>query len=300
MTKHPAWEGGPHRLPGWRCDGRGPGGGHPRRRRPRRAGPGGRPGSRPPRAPRPGARPTSSDDNAAVVAESHVVVLAVKPALVTEALLALGGPAKPTWHGPSGSRSPRASRPERCSPPCLPVRASCAPCRTRPALVGCGATGFCASASCTPADREAAMALFEGVGMAWEAPDEHLLDAVTGLSGSGPAYVFLLLEGSRRPGPSSACHRRWRRPSRSRPCWAPRSWPGDTGQPPAALRERVTSPGGLPLPGSSGSRRGSSGAPSTTRWRPLRVVPRSSAREPRPRYGARRPARGRSFKKSAA
>ena len=56
------------------------------------------------------------------------------------------------------------------------------------------ATSFCAARNAKDADRAVARALFAAVGSVWEAPNEDLLDAVTGLSGSGPAYVFLILE----------------------------------------------------------------------------------------------------------
>ncbi|WP_039904585.1 pyrroline-5-carboxylate reductase [Methylobacterium sp. GXF4] len=63
-----------------------------------------------------------------------------------------------------------------------------------PACIGRGATGACANAEVTPAQRDAADALFAANGtVAWLA-DEAQIDAVTAVSGSGPAYVFLLVE----------------------------------------------------------------------------------------------------------
>ncbi|MET3480887.1 pyrroline-5-carboxylate reductase [Methylobacterium sp. 1973] len=63
-----------------------------------------------------------------------------------------------------------------------------------PASIGRGATGACANPEVTPAQRAAAEALFAANGtMAW-LTDEAQIDAVTAVSGSGPAYVFLLAE----------------------------------------------------------------------------------------------------------
>ncbi|MCJ2058230.1 pyrroline-5-carboxylate reductase [Methylobacterium sp. J-048] len=63
-----------------------------------------------------------------------------------------------------------------------------------PASIGRGATGACASPEVTPAQRDTADALFAANGaVAWLA-DEAQIDAVTAVSGSGPAYVFLLVE----------------------------------------------------------------------------------------------------------
>jgi pyrroline-5-carboxylate reductase len=62
-----------------------------------------------------------------------------------------------------------------------------------PALVRCGATGIAAGRQATPAHLDRAAELLSAVGVVVRVP-EHLLDAVTGLSGSGPAYVFLVAE----------------------------------------------------------------------------------------------------------
>ncbi|MGA1147918.1 MAG: pyrroline-5-carboxylate reductase [Ilumatobacteraceae bacterium] len=62
-----------------------------------------------------------------------------------------------------------------------------------PALVGMSATAVCVSANCDAADRSWARQLMEGMGIVVEL-DESLLDAFTGLIGSGPAYVFYLAE----------------------------------------------------------------------------------------------------------
>ena len=62
-----------------------------------------------------------------------------------------------------------------------------------PALVGQGASAFALAGGCTAADEQQAQELLSSVGQAYRV-EEKLLDAVTGLSGSGPAYVFLIIE----------------------------------------------------------------------------------------------------------
>ncbi len=62
-----------------------------------------------------------------------------------------------------------------------------------PALIGQGASAMAASARCTPENKKWAREILSSVGTVVEV-QENLLDAVTGLSGSGPAYVFLLAE----------------------------------------------------------------------------------------------------------
>jgi pyrroline-5-carboxylate reductase len=62
-----------------------------------------------------------------------------------------------------------------------------------PAMVGLGAAGVAAGVGATPFDIESTLAIFASVGLAVQV-EEHQIDAVTGLSGSGPAYVFHLME----------------------------------------------------------------------------------------------------------
>ena len=63
-----------------------------------------------------------------------------------------------------------------------------------PAQIRCGAAALCANGAVSAAQHALASRLLESVGLAVWLEDEHLMDAVTALSGSGPAYVFLLLE----------------------------------------------------------------------------------------------------------
>jgi len=63
-----------------------------------------------------------------------------------------------------------------------------------PAIVGEGAVAVCGSLAASHADLCLARAIFEAVGRVIEVQDEAQMDAVTGLSGSGPAYVFLFME----------------------------------------------------------------------------------------------------------
>lgn len=113
-----------------------------------------------------------------------------------------------------------------------------------PALVRAGITGLGARASVGAADREAAAALMGTVGAVLWFEDESDLDAVTAVSGSGPAYVFYAIEAleesARALGLSASA-------SRSLALW---TFAGATklaierGEDPAALRAQVTSKGG--------------------------------------------------------
>ena len=69
-----------------------------------------------------------------------------------------------------------------------------------PALLGAGATGLYANASVDAGQRERADSLMRAAGLTAWIPDEALMDAVTAVSGSGPAYVFLLAEAMQAAG----------------------------------------------------------------------------------------------------
>jgi len=62
-----------------------------------------------------------------------------------------------------------------------------------PALVGCGATAFACSAGVTAEDREKTQKILNSFGQTYEI-SEHLMPAITGVSGSSPAYVYLFIE----------------------------------------------------------------------------------------------------------
>jgi pyrroline-5-carboxylate reductase len=63
-----------------------------------------------------------------------------------------------------------------------------------PAAIGRGITALCGNAASGPADLDLAEALLSAVGQVVRLEGEHQMDAVTGVSGSGPAYVFHLIE----------------------------------------------------------------------------------------------------------
>ncbi len=188
-----------------------------------------------------------TDDNSTVVSESDVVVLSVKPGIVGTVLDGLSGSGsldRPLWISIAagvtleaiGERLPGGSRIVRAMP-------------NTPALVAAGATAYCPNAASTDADRAIAHALFESVGIAWHAPAESMLDAVTGLSGSGPAYVFLLLEalgdaGVRVGLPREAAHQ-----FACQTVYGATRLAMETGRHPAALKDQVTSPGGTTIAG---------------------------------------------------
>ncbi|HEY8578622.1 MAG TPA: pyrroline-5-carboxylate reductase [Beijerinckiaceae bacterium] len=114
-----------------------------------------------------------------------------------------------------------------------------------PAAVGRGASGLAASPAVSPAQRAMADALLGCVGSVEWLDDERLIDAVTALSGSGPAYVFLLVEAMAAAGEKAGLPRDVaERLARATVEGAGELLRQDAATSPAQLRVNVTSPGG--------------------------------------------------------
>lgn len=189
----------------------------------------------------------SMNDNAALIGSSDVIVLAVKPAVVCPVLEALAGAdrlERPLWVSlAAGVRIesiaaalPSAARIIRSMP-------------NTPALVRSGATALCGNAATTAADMETADALFAAVGITWHAPEESALDVVTGLSGSGPAYVFLFLEALEEAGVELGLPREAAAELALHTVHGAAKLAAERKEAPAVLREQVTSPGGTTFAG---------------------------------------------------
>jgi pyrroline-5-carboxylate reductase len=117
-----------------------------------------------------------------------------------------------------------------------------------PALVGASASGFALGKNATPADGELAQKLFSSVGVAYQLK-ESLLDAVTGLSGSGPAYVYQFIEGLSDGGVAAGLPREAATKLAAQTVLGAARMVLETGEHPGALKDMVTSPGGTTIEG---------------------------------------------------
>ncbi len=182
------------------------------------------------------------------VRDRDLVVLAVKPDVVPTALAALRAEnldlTYPLWISiAAGVRleSLEAGLPAKARI----IRAM----PNTPALVREGATAICGNAHTDASDRSDARLLFESVGFVWETDTENLLDAVTGLSGSGPAYVFLFLEALIDAGEDVGLPREAAEHLAIQTVYGAAKLALDGDSSPAQLREQVSSPGGTTLAG---------------------------------------------------
>ncbi|HUU23297.1 MAG TPA: pyrroline-5-carboxylate reductase [Phycisphaerae bacterium] len=112
-----------------------------------------------------------------------------------------------------------------------------------PMLVGAGMTVLCAGPRATPDDLNWARKLFAVCGEAVVA-EERLMDAVTAISGSGPAYFFYLIEAMIAAGVAEGLDPAVAKRLAVQTCVGAASLLVETAEPPEGLRARVTSPGG--------------------------------------------------------
>ena len=176
----------------------------------------------------------------ASLGEAAVVVLAVKPQTAPEAVPGL----KTLIGSATLVVSIMAGRTLRFLGDALPGAALVRSMPNTPAAIGRGITVAVANRGVTAAQRDLAHRLLAATGAVEWVDDEGLLDAVTAVSGSGPAYVFLLAESLARAGaaaglPPDLAARLARATVEGSGELMHRS-PLD----PAALRQNVTSPGG--------------------------------------------------------
>lgn len=117
-----------------------------------------------------------------------------------------------------------------------------------PSLVLAGASAYCANAQATAEDCDRANRLLSAIGTSIEVP-EHLLDAVTGLSGSGPGYVFTFIEAMIDGGVLAGLPRHVAEQLVLQTVYGSAKLALETGEHPAVLKGRVTSPGGTTITG---------------------------------------------------
>jgi pyrroline-5-carboxylate reductase len=117
-----------------------------------------------------------------------------------------------------------------------------------PALVGQSATAYALGKAATREDGQLTETLFSAVGIAFELK-ESLLDAVTGLSGSGPAYVYLFIEGLSDGGVAAGLPRDVATRLAAQTVLGSAKMVLETGQHPGLLKDMVTSPGGTTIEG---------------------------------------------------
>lgn len=187
----------------------------------------------------------TTQDNHELVKASDVVVLAVKPQVFDKVLDAVGGEFRPEQLLVSVAAGVPVSAMEARLPESARVVRSMP---NTPATVDAGATAIAPGTHATEEDLEIARALFAAVGRVVTL-DETLLDAVTGLSGSGPAYVMLMIEALADGGVKVGLHRDTALLLAAQTVYGSAKLLLETGEHPGRLKDMVTSPGGTAIAG---------------------------------------------------
>ena len=181
-----------------------------------------------------------TNDNVEAVEKADVILLATKPQVFAQMLPGVSATLGPDKLLISIAAGISTRLIERALPDGVRVIRTMP---NTPALVGAGATAIAAGSHATEEDLELAETLFRSVGISVRVPESQL-DAVTGLSGSGPAYVFAMIEALRDAGVREGLPAETALELASQTVFGASRLLRDENEPPEVLRERVTSPGG--------------------------------------------------------
>lgn len=181
-------------------------------------------------------------DNIELAQHADVVILSVKPQVMAEVLKPIAGTLKPDALVISIAAGITTATIRQTLGNVQIVRVM----PNTPALVGAGASGLY-NAGATEENLKAALDICASVGQAIVVENEDLIDAVTAVSGSGPAYFFLLMEAMINAGQTLGlspqdCTTLVLQTARGAALLAQTAQ--QQGEDPAVLRQKVTSPGG--------------------------------------------------------
>nr|WP_320165538.1 pyrroline-5-carboxylate reductase [uncultured Methylophaga sp.] len=181
-------------------------------------------------------------DNLAAIADADVVIVAVKPQQLQSVIRQIS----PAWQQDkllisiaAGIRLDDITRWLDFEQAAI-VRAM----PNTPSLVQAGATALCANNYVTSAQHELAESMLRAVGLALWISDEKQMDAVTALSGSGPAYFFLVLEALQTAGMELGLPEETARLLALETSFGAAKMALESDESACVLRQRVTSPGG--------------------------------------------------------
>ena len=183
--------------------------------------------------------------NAAVAAAADVLVLAVKPQHMAGVLAELQGPpsaGKLVVSIAAGVTLATIERSLGSGPRLVRVMPN------TPCLIGQGASAFCLGRGATPDDARQVERMLSSVGLSFQL-SEPLLDAVTGLSGSGPAFVYLMIEALADGGVKMGLPRSVAQALAAQTVRGAAAMVLETGEHPGALKDQVASPAGTTIAG---------------------------------------------------
>lgn len=187
----------------------------------------------------------TTDNNAAAIASAEIVILAVKPQSLDDVAPGLWGVLKPT----QALLSIVAGVPIQRLHDAFSHSAIIRVMPNTPAQIGEGMSVWTATHTVTPEQRETAQLILGSLGRELYVTDEHYLDLATAVSGSGPGYVFLILEAFI----DAAVHVGFARPQATelvlQTVIGSALYARETGRHPAELRNAVTSPAGTTAAG---------------------------------------------------
>jgi pyrroline-5-carboxylate reductase len=184
-------------------------------------------------------------DNAAAVKDADVVLLGVKPQQMSDVVGNIAGSLKPGVLLISVAASVKTSAIEAAAGAGVSVIRSMP---NTPAKVGAGVTALCRGAHVSDKQMELAQKIFATVGRTAVVDEKHM-DAVTGLSGSGPAFLYIIIEALAEAGVNVGLPRDVATLLAAQTTYGAAKMVLETGSHPALLKDEVTTPAGCTVDG---------------------------------------------------